>query len=164
MADVRDVGRDDRGRSRRSNGSVRVDAEAAGSYPFTTRARRDEYGLDGPIEPRRLIVRPDRPPTLSLQPPDAREANPDDVLTVPLEARDDFAVDSAELHFTVTRANSEGIEPASGKRNLALDGLGTGGPGARRRSGSGRSSSIRAISSPIKSGSPTIGPRRRGRT
>ncbi len=108
-----------------TKGPARVVAEAAGSYSFTTRARRDEYGLDGPVEPHRLVVRPDLPPTLSMTPVEAKEASPDDVLTLPLAARDDFAVASAELHFTVARGNSEGIEPASGKRSLALDGLGT---------------------------------------
>ena len=102
-----------------TSGPVRVDAEAAGSYDFTTRARRDEYGIDGPAEPHRLFVRPDAAPVLQVRPVDAKEAGPDDVLTVPLAARDDFAVASAELHFTITRANSEGIEPASSKRDLA---------------------------------------------
>ena len=99
-----------------TQGPARVVAEAAGSYPFTTRARRDEYGLDGPVESHRLVVRPDLPPTLGMTPVEAKEASPDDVLTIPLAARDDFAVASAELHFTVARGNSEGIEPASGKR------------------------------------------------
>ena len=108
-----------------SAGPVRVVAEAPGMYPFTTRARRDEYGIDGPAEPRRLVVRPDAPPVLTIKPVEAKEAGPDDVLTIPMAARDDFAVASAELHFTITRANSEGIEPASARRDLALDGLGT---------------------------------------
>ena len=104
--------------------SVHVIAEDAGSFSYSTRIRRDEYGLDGPREPRKLVVRPDAPPTLSAKPVEAKEAGPDDVLTVPLVARDDFAVASAELHYTLRRARSE-AEPEAGKANVPLRGLGT---------------------------------------
>ncbi len=105
--------------------TLRVVAEAAGSYPYATRLRRDAYGLDGPPEPRRLIVRPDRPPTLAARPVAAAEAGAADVLTVPVVARDDFAVATAGLHYEIRRGGGDSVEPETGSVDIPLDGLGT---------------------------------------
>ncbi len=104
--------------------TVHVIAENAGSYSYTTQIKRDEYGLDGLKEPRKIFVRPDAPPTLTAKPAEAKEAGADDVLTVPIVARDDFAVAAAELHYTIRRSKSE-AEPETKSINAPLQGLGT---------------------------------------
>ena len=98
-------------------------AESAGSYVYTTKLRRDAHRLDGPRESRRINVRPDAPPTLDARSVDARESGPDDILSLPIRARDDFAVALAELHYSIKRTGSDEPEPT--KIDVLLDGLGT---------------------------------------
>jgi hypothetical protein len=107
-----------------SNGTIRVFAESPGSYTFTIRPRHDAHGLDGTTESHRLIVRPDAPPTLIVRPAEAKEAGVDDVLTLPITVRDDFAVASAELHYAIKRAGSD-RESEPGVHVIALEGIGT---------------------------------------
>jgi hypothetical protein len=104
--------------------TVHVTADNAGSYTYATQIKHDEYALNGPRESRKLVVRPDNPPVLTSKPVEAKESGADDVLTVPLVARDDFAVASAELHYALKRDKSE-AEPETGKVNVALQGLGS---------------------------------------
>ena len=69
-----------------------------------------------PDPARRVVVRPDAPPTLAVAAPDEfKETSPDDFLTVAVAAQDDVAVASAELHYTIER--SAGLDrPDVGKR------------------------------------------------
>jgi hypothetical protein len=103
--------------------SATLDAEASGTFAFQL---KDEYDLrNRPEPPRRLVVRPDRPPTVALGGSgDPKEARADDVLLVDVAARDDLAVASIELHYAIERAGSEGPgEP--GQVPAPLPGLGT---------------------------------------
>ena len=102
---------------------------AAVSGPFAFRLR-DEFDLESlPEASRRLTVRPDAPPTLAVATPsDLKETSPDDLLTVAIVAHDDVAVASAELHYTIERANGS-TGPALGHVTASLQGLGT--PSAR---------------------------------
>ena len=82
-----------------------------------------------PRPSRRLTVRPDAPPTLAVATPsDLKETSPDDLLTVAIVAHDDVAVASAELHYTIERANGS-TGPCARARDCPLQGLGT--PSAR---------------------------------
>ncbi len=74
-------------------------------------------------------MRPDAPPTLAVATPsDLKETSPDDLLTVAIVAHDDVAVASAELHYTIERANGS-TGPSLGHVTAPLQGLGT--PSAR---------------------------------
>ncbi len=74
-------------------------------------------------------MRPDAPPTLAVATPsDLKETSPDDLLTVAIVAHDDVAVASAELHYTIERANGS-TGPSLGHATAPLRGLGT--PSAR---------------------------------
>ena len=87
---------------------------------------RDEYDLENKPEPaRRVVVRPDAPPTVAVAAPDEfKETSPDDFLTLAIAARDDVAVASAELHYTIERSQGS-TGPTSGSVAAPLDGLGT---------------------------------------
>ena len=102
--------------------SATVVAESSG--PFVVKLR-DEYNLISKPEPvRRVVVRPDAPPIVAVAAPDAfKETSSDDMLTLGIAARDDVAVASAELHYTIER--SQGSTGAkSGSVAAPLDGLG----------------------------------------
>jgi hypothetical protein len=110
--------------------TVALKADASGEYAVTL---RDAHGLTSRPEPsRRLVVRPDEPPVVAVRGAERLdEARPDDTLRVALDARDDVAVASAELHYTIERAaTSPGSGPPETGRVVAkLSGLGT--PSAR---------------------------------
>ncbi len=103
--------------------SATVVAEASGPFSFKL---RDEYDLVNPPEAaRRVVVRPDAPPIVAVVAPDEfKETSPDDSLTLAIIARDDVAVASAELHYTIERGQGS-TGPTSGNVVAPLDGLGT---------------------------------------
>ena len=77
--------------------TVTLPAEASGDYAI---ALRDEHGIvNRPEPPRRLVVRPDRPPSVALRGvAGLDQSSADDTLHVGIVARDDVAVATAELH------------------------------------------------------------------
>ncbi len=99
-------------------------AEASGPY---TVALRDEHGIvNAPEPPRRLIVRPDAPPTVTVRGLETlKEASPDDILTIGYAARDDIAVASIELHYAIRRGGSAGAVPENGHVAVKPEGLGS---------------------------------------
>ncbi len=109
---------------------VVVSAEASGEY---TIGLRDAYGLASrPEPPRRIVVRPDEPPVVAVGGVEGLdEARADDTLRVGVAARDDVAVASAELHYSIERAAVRGSasEPnpkdETGQVAAKLPGLGT---------------------------------------
>ncbi len=103
--------------------SATVMAELSGTYALML---RDEYDLVNPPEAmRRVVVRPDAPPIVAVAAPDEfKETSPDDFLTLAIAARDDVAVASAELHYTIERSQGS-TGPISGNVAAPLDGLGT---------------------------------------
>jgi|GEM_PF-1942411 len=107
------------------SGSVVVIAETSGGFSLRI---RDEQGLASRAEtPRRLVVRPDAPPLLRVPGSDkAEETRPDDTLRIPVAARDDVAVASVELHYTIERARGESVaqEGESGHVVASWKGLG----------------------------------------
>jgi hypothetical protein len=100
-------------------------ATAVASGPFGFRLT-DQYSLNNrPEPPRRLMVRPDAPPTVALGGSDEPvEASADDTVSVDMVARDDIAVAEAEVHYAVARAGSP-APPETGVLKLDLPGLGT---------------------------------------
>lgn len=80
-------------------------AEVSG--PFTL-SLRDEQGLMSTAAvPRRLVVRADAPPQVSVQGAEARaQARADDRLRLEVVALDDVAVASVELHYSVVRPHA----------------------------------------------------------
>ena len=106
------------------SGSVTVVAEASGPYTIDL---RDEYGIvNAPEPPRRMIVRPDAPPTVTVRGLETlKEASPDDILTVGFAARDDIAVASIELHHAIHRSGSIGAVPEKGHVAVKPEGLGS---------------------------------------
>jgi hypothetical protein len=115
------------GRDDRKRWSASVVAGASG--PFAIKLR-DEYGLENKRDPGlSVVVRPDMPPTLAIVAPDEfKETSPYDYLTLAVAARDDVAVASAELHYTIERSDGS-AGPTSGSVAAPLVGLGT--PSAR---------------------------------
>ncbi len=99
-----------------------VPAEVSGPYTF---ALEDPHKITNrPEPPRRLVVRPDAPPSVALGGPDEpRDARPDDVMVLGVGARDDLAVTTCELLYQIDRAKSSGAD--SGAVKVPLDGLGT---------------------------------------
>lgn len=85
---------------------------------------RDALGLwSRPERPRRLAVRPDKPPVLLVRGPRgeaAEEVRGDDVFRVGMAARDDVAVASVELHYQVERAASS--SPGLGEKAVTEEG------------------------------------------
>ncbi len=87
----------------------------------------EQHGIKSrPELPRRVIVRPDEPPTVAFTDPDetTREAVADDVLLAGVVAQDDLAVVAAEVHYAVKRGGSEAVSN-SGHTPTKLPGLGT---------------------------------------
>ncbi|MDR3636399.1 MAG: hypothetical protein P4L84_21530, partial [Isosphaeraceae bacterium] len=105
----------------RKSASVALTADHSGAFAF---ALRDEHGLASrPESPRRLIVRPDAPPVVAAKGPSGvKESRPDDTLRVAIAARDDVAVASVQLHYTIERP---GTKPETGHVDVPLEGLGT---------------------------------------
>jgi hypothetical protein len=106
-----------------------LSADASGGYAITL---RDALGLSSrPGPPRRVVVLADEPPVVVVRGADGLDsARADDTLRVGLAARDDVAVASAELHYSVDRAGATtGPGPDTGHVAAALEGLGT--PSAR---------------------------------
>ena len=106
------------------SGSATLVVEASGPY---TLALRDEHGLGNLPEPaRRVIVRPDAPPTVTRRGLEGlKEASPDDALTVGVAARDDIAVASIELHYGIRRGGSTDVESETGHVAVKTEGLGS---------------------------------------
>jgi hypothetical protein len=98
-------------------------AEASG--PFTLMLR-DEFGNASRPEPaRRLVVKPDAPPTILLQETEGiDDASPDDILGFGVRARDDIAVSSVELHYAIRRAGPSAPKTETGQAAISLRGLG----------------------------------------
>jgi len=108
-----------------------LSADASGEYSV---GLRDAQGLTSRAEPpRRVVVRPDGPPVVAVRGADGLDqARADDTLRVGVAARDDLAVATAELHYTVERAaaGTSGAEPPApagdtGHVALTPAGLGT---------------------------------------
>jgi hypothetical protein len=108
--------------------TVSLPAEVSGGFAV---ALLDTLGIvSRPEPPRRLVVRPDAPPSVALKGVEGLdEARPDDTLRVGVLALDDVAVASAELHYTVERAGSGTADGSStdntGHVDARLAGLGT---------------------------------------
>ena len=109
-----------------SGGSGSVTVEAVRSGPFAV-TLADRLGiLSGPDEPRRVVVRADLPPIVGVRGPDGvQDAGPKDTLGVAVAARDDIAVASVELHYTIERGDSSAGEPEAGHVDVAVSGLGS---------------------------------------
>ena len=88
---------------------------------------RDEHGIGSRVdESRRLVVRLDAPPTITVRgQSELNDANPEDTLTTAFAAADDVAVASVELHYAIRRGGSIANEPESGHRDVNATGLGT---------------------------------------
>ena len=103
-------------------------AESTGDYMITL---RDTLGLKSRAEAaRRIRVRPDEPPVLAVKGTGGLDvAKADDTLRMAFAARDDVAVDSAELHYSIDRAAGSpgaGSEAAEAGQAVAKGaGLGT---------------------------------------
>ena len=116
------------------SGTASLTAEASGSFAVTL---RDAHGLNSrPAAEgaRRVIVRFDAAPLVALTgPAAAHESSPADVLTLQVAARDDVAVASVELHYTIDRSRGQAssaaakaqAQPESGHVAVELSGLGT---------------------------------------
>ena len=116
------------------SGTATIAAEASGAFAVTL---RDAHGLNSRPEAegtRRVMVRLDAAPVVALTDPEAaHETSPGDVLTLRVEARDDVAVASVELHYTIDRRRGQAsteaakapAEPESGHIAAELPGLGT---------------------------------------
>ncbi len=105
-------------------GSFAATAERSGPYRLTM---VDTHGIAGRRgDEGQIIVRPDEPPTLDVRGADAvKETNPDDTVTLAFAARDDVAVGSVEVHYTIRRGGSAAGEPETGHRDVKATGLGT---------------------------------------
>jgi hypothetical protein len=107
-------------------GSVTALAEVSGSFLVQLedehRFEQDESSCL-PARSRRLMVRVDGPPTVTLQEmKDQNYAVSDDILNIEILARDDIAIASAELHYVVEHG---GLAPETGKVVVPLEGFGT---------------------------------------
>lgn len=108
--------------SDRREWSATLTAEASG--PFRLHPR-DLHGFESlPTVSRQIVVRPDAPPRLIVATTGEFETNPQDVLSVGIVARDDFAVRSVELHYEIENARRES-GPKTGRVSANLAGLGT---------------------------------------
>jgi hypothetical protein len=98
-------------------------AKATGHYTFTL---RDAYKISNFPEPnRRVIVRPDAPPSVALSGPEtSAETRADDVLSLEVDAHDDLAVASAEIHYAIERFGTDDPQEL-GQEARRLPGLGT---------------------------------------
>jgi hypothetical protein len=111
------------------SGTVTVTAEASGPFVVTM---RDGYGLSNRPEAegtRRVLVHRDAAPVVALAGTDAaRQSSATDVLALQVAARDDVAVASVELHYTIERsggASEVRSESTTGHVAVSLPGLGT---------------------------------------
>ena len=103
--------------------SANVTASTTGDYTIKL---KESHGLTSGIEsPRRVVVRPDAPPVIAMKgPEEAEQARDDDTLRVAIAAKDDVAVASVELHYTVERArDAEDSEKERGEVPAKFDGL-----------------------------------------
>ncbi len=105
-------------------GSLEFKATRSGSFAVWL---RDESGIvSRPDQPRRLIVRPDAAPSLAVRgPEDGIRVSSTDTLSLAIAARDDIAVASSELHYTIERSEAYGSDPETGHEAVALEGLGS---------------------------------------
>jgi hypothetical protein len=111
------------------SGTAVVAAEASGPLAITI---HDVHGLSSLSEPegkRQLFVRFDAAPVVALAATGAaRESTPVDVLSVPVAADDDVAVDSVELHYAIERGEGSSearAAPETGHIAVPLPGVGT---------------------------------------
>ena len=100
-----------------------VPADVSGNYSF---ALVDEHKIASAAEiPRRLIVRPDKPPTIALAgSPDPQDAQGDDLLVVEIAARDDVAAITCDFLYKLERENTNDVPP-EGETAVGLAGLGS---------------------------------------
>ena len=103
------------------SGSASAVAEQSGGFSVRI---KDEQGLASRAEtPRRLVVRLDGPPTLALKGDDKpEESRADDTLRVAGSARDDVAVASVELHYTIERAKGRASASEEGESGHVVAG------------------------------------------
>jgi hypothetical protein len=108
--------------SDRTHGSVTLTAEASGPYSVSL---SDEHSITSrPESPRRVNVRPDAPPEVAVQGNDGQdEASPDDVVSLGVAARDDIAVASVDLAYTIERGGSAAVD--SGQVTADVRGIGS---------------------------------------
>jgi hypothetical protein len=111
------------------SGTVTVTAEASGPFAVTL---RDGHGLSSRPEAegaRQVVVRFDAAPLVAMAGTGAaHESSPDDVLVLQVAARDDVAVATAALHYTIVRSggtSAAGPETTEDHVAVALPGLGT---------------------------------------
>ena len=105
--------------------TIDVIATKSGDFRFDL---VDVRGLKSrPHSPRRIVVRTDAPPSVTLaKSEDLKEARPDDVILASVKARDDLAVVAAEIHWSIVRSGSTQDDPTEqGMMPLPLNGLGT---------------------------------------
>jgi hypothetical protein len=104
--------------------TVRLPAVVSGSFTFTLEDASKLRSRDDPS--RRLLVRPDLPPTIAWLDPVAvaSQARADDTLLIGIEARDDLAVAGVELHYVITRGETE-APTETGRIAARLPGIGT---------------------------------------
>ena len=105
--------------------TVTLTASKTGDYAITL---KESHGLTSHPEPgRRVVTRPDAPPVVALRgSEETAEARGDDTLRVAVAARDDVAVASVQLHYTIEHArDAEDSEREKGEVNGKLDGLDT---------------------------------------
>ena len=127
----------DTSRSLAKTASTTVTADSSGIYEISL---IDGHGIASVAEPpRRLVIRADEPPkVVAGGPGPGAEAKPDDVVLVDVDAGDDVAVASVELHYAIRRAGSAaeegprvvpvelpgvGTASAKGQAALSLKGL-----------------------------------------
>ena len=106
------------------SGSLAVEASRSG--PFSV-SLCDDLGIKSRADlPRAVIVHADAPPVVAVRgPEEASEASPKDTLGLAIAARDDVAVASVELHYTIERNNSASGAGDAGHVEVALPGLGS---------------------------------------
>ncbi|HEV3165240.1 MAG TPA: hypothetical protein VGZ22_14535 [Isosphaeraceae bacterium] len=87
----------------------------------------DEHGLASGMEPlHRLSVRVDVPPSVAWTSPDElKESRADDTLIAGVAARDDLAVATAELYYSIERGTSIPDAKESDQVTITLPGLGS---------------------------------------
>ncbi len=114
------VGRDGK------SATIALPAEASGTYEIML---RDQHGLKNrPAPPRRVVVRPDAPPTIAVRVPggdETKEARGDDVLRLGLAAHDDVAVASVALHYKIEHATGSAEKTDEGHQEANVRGIGT---------------------------------------
>lgn len=105
--------------------AANVSADVSGNYTF---ALEDEHHLPNRPEPaRRIVVKPDAPPTITLGgAADTRDAQADDLLVAEVLVRDDLAVATCDLLYAIERAKGNpSSEPESREVAVEASGLGS---------------------------------------